>query len=164
MEKRLLVLSFAAAGLILSGASQAATTKPLEVMATVASACTLDVSKVDFGQFVGTELVANGTVIVNCNPGVAYRIGMTAGSNPDAVKNRQMSDSTGKNFLKYRLSYMDNDWGDTGMTNTTDNKHVPVNGVGIGAPDPHTVEGRIWAVSAPAPGVYSDTVMVTVAF
>lgn len=164
MEKRFLVLSFAAAGLILSGASQAATTKPMEVMATVASACTLDVSKVDFGQFVGNELAANGTVTVNCNPGVAYQIGMTAGSNPDAAKNRQMADSTGRNFLKYRLTYLEEAWGDTGMTNTTNTTHLPVKGIGLGAPDPHTVGGLIWAVNAPAPGTYSDTVMVTVAF
>ena len=164
MEKRFLVLSFAAAGLILSGASQAATTKPMEVMATVASACTLDVSKVDFGVFVGTDLPATGTVSVMCNPGLLYKIGMTAGTNPDGVKNRQMADGSGNKFLKYRLSYLGDDWGDAGMTNTTNVTHKPVTGIGTGAVDQFTVEGLIWATNAPAPGTYSDTVMVTVAF
>lgn len=162
MEKRILVLSLAAAGLILSGSSQAAVSKQLEVMATVASSCTLDVSKVDFGIFSGTELTANGEVRVNCNQNVPYVIGLDGGRNIDAAGNRTLQDGAG-NALPYRLTYLGEPWGDNGSTDP--NAARPVLGVGKGAIERFTVEGFLWVpATAPAPGVYSDIVTVTVSF
>jgi len=165
MEKRLLILSLAAAGLIVSGTSQAGSvSKPLEVMASVASTCTLDVTRVDFGQFVGEILDVAGEVRVNCNRNVPYVIAMDAGKSKDAQGNRNMKDSSG-NKLPYRLAYIGSDWGDNGLANTFTGGD-PVTAVGKGTIEKFTVEGRIYATpnGAPAPGVYNDIVTVTVAF
>jgi len=164
MEKRLLILSLAAAGLIVSGTSQANVSKPLEVMASVAATCSLDVTRIDFGQFNGDMLDATGEVRVNCNRGVPYLIAMDAGKGIDAGKNRNMKDSAG-NKLPYRLTYIGANWGDKGLANTFIDGE-PVVAVGKGAIEPFTVEGSIYATpnGAPSPGTYSDIVTVTVAF
>lgn len=162
MKKRSLALSFLTAGIAFGGASsvQAATTAPMEVMATVVSSCSVDVLPIDFGNYNGQQINTTGEITVSCNAGVPYAIALDAGLNSDGA-NRLMSDAVG-NLLPYRLTYTGADWGDTGVTDTYPGD--PVAGVGVGVPESYTVEAMVFPNQNAQPGIYTDTVTVTVAF
>lgn len=161
MEKRFLALSLLSASLALPLTSaQAASTAPMEIMATVVSTCSIEVQPIDFGVYDGMQINTTGEITVSCNAGVPYAIALDAGLHSDGA-NRLMSDSVG-NLLPYRLTYSGNDWGDTGVTDTYPGD--PVAGVGLGAPEQYTVEAMVFPNQTAAPGVYTDTVTVTVAF
>ena len=162
MEKRFLALSALSAGLAFGGATsvQAATSAPMEVMATVVSSCIVDVTPIDFGNYNGLQINTTGEISVSCNAGVPYAIALDAGLNSDGA-NRLMSDAVG-NLLPYRLTYAGADWGDTGVTDTYPGD--PVAGVGVGIPEGYTVEAMLFPNQSAQPGIYTDTVTVTVAF
>lgn len=162
MNKHVLTISLLSAGLTFGGAtsSQAATTAPMEIMATVVSSCIVDVTPIDFGNYNGMQINTTGEVNVSCNEGIPYAIALDAGLNSDGA-NRLMSDGSG-NLLPYRLTYNGSDWGDTGVTDTYPGD--PVAGVGLGAPESFTVEAMVFPNQNASPGVYADTVTVTVAF
>lgn len=162
MKKRYLALSLITAGFTLGGATstQAATTAPMEVMATVVSSCVVDVMPIDFGNYNGVQVNTTGEITVSCNAGVPYAVALDAGLHSDGA-NRLMADAVG-NLLPYRLTYEGADWGDTGVTDTYPGD--PVAGVGLGIPESYTVEAMLFPNQNAAPGVYTDTVTVTVAF
>ena len=162
MDKRFLALSLLSAGMVVSSIStaQAASTASLDVMATVVSACEIDVVPIDFGTYDGLQINTTGEVAVNCNAGVPYAVALDAGLNSDGA-NRLMSDGVG-NMLPYRLTYTGSDWGDTGVTDTFPGD--PVAGVGVGSSEAYTVEAMVFPNQTAAPGVYTDTITVTVQF
>jgi spore coat protein U-like protein len=162
MNKRFLAISCLSAGLSFGGvaSTQAATTAPMEIMATVVSACVVDVLPIDFGNYNGVQINTTGEVHVSCNEGVPYAIALDAGLNSDGA-NRLMANEQG-NLLPYRLTYNGADWGDTGVTDTYPGD--PVAGLGAGTPESFTVEAMLFPNQNASPGVYTDTVTVTVAF
>lgn len=154
-------LAVTTVGLIFSGISHAAVSKPIEIMASVASACTLDVAPLNFGTYTGAALNVNSELRVNCSRGQPYAVLMGAGKNSDPAGPRNMRDSAG-NKLPYTLTYAGRDWGDNGATSSGG---APVTGVGKGRLERYSVEGHVRVLNAaPASGVYNDTVMVTLAF
>lgn len=162
MNKQIFAISCLSAGLALGGvtSTQAANTAPMEIMATVVSSCVVDVMPIDFGNYNGVQINTTGEVNVSCNAGVPYAIALDAGLNSDGA-NRLMSDAIG-NLLPYRLTYAGADWGDTGVTDTYPGD--PVAGIGLGIPESYTVEAMVFPNQNASPGVYTDTVTVTVAF
>ncbi len=162
MEKRFLALSVLSAAMAFSVSSnvQAATSAPMEIMVTVVSSCAVEVTPIDFGNYNGAQINRTGEVTVACNDGVPYAIGLDAGLHYDQA-NRFMADGAG-NMLPYRLTYAGTDWGDIAVTDTYPGD--PVAGVGIGIPEAYTVEAMVFANQNAQPGVYTDTVTVTVAF
>ena len=162
MEKRTLALTVisAAIALSISSTANAATTAPMEIMVTVVSTCAVEVSPVDFGNYNGAQINRTGEVNVSCNAGVPYAIGLDAGLHYDQA-NRFMSDGAG-HMLPYRLTYAGSEWGDIAVTDTYPGD--PVAGVGIGLAESYTVEAMVFANQNASPGVYTDTVTVTVAF
>jgi len=162
MEKRFLALSILSAALALPVTStvNAAATAPMEIMVTVVSSCAVEVTPIDFGNYNGAQINRTGEVNVSCNDGVPYAIGLDAGLHYDQA-NRFMADGAG-NMLPYRLTYAGADWGDIAVTDTYPGD--PVAGVGIGIPEAYTVEAMVFANQNASPGVYTDTVTVTVAF
>jgi len=162
MEKRFLAISIlsAAMALPISYSAQAATSAPMEIMVTVVSSCAVEVTPIDFGNYNGAQINRTGEVSVACNDGVPYAIGLDAGLHYDQA-NRFMADGAG-NMLPYRLTYAGADWGDNTVTDTY--RADPVTGVGIGIAEAYTVEAMVWANQNASPGVYTDTVTVTVAF
>ncbi len=159
MERRL-VLPLCAAVLLPFSASAAQVSTPLEIMATVSSTCTVTSAQVDFGVYNGPRANSTGEVVVTCNDGVPFSVGLDGGLNSDGA-NRRMADSGG-NYLPYRLTYLGGEWGDDGITNSY--RGAPVQSSGTGAPEAFTVDALIFANQEVPPGVYTDTVTVTVAF
>jgi len=162
MDKRYLAISLLSAGMVISSISttQAASTASLDIMATVVSACEIDVVPINFGNYDGALINTTGEVAVNCNAGVPYAIALDAGLNSDGA-NRLMSDGVG-NMLPYRLTHTGTDWGDIGVTDTFPGDVVT--GTGVGSSEAYTVEAMVFENQTVAPGVYTDTVTVTVQF
>ena len=164
MKKRFMHLSVLSAALAVvlpfTSTVNAATTAPMEIMVTVVSSCAVEVSPIDFGNYNGAQINRTGEVNVSCNDGVPYAIGLDAGLHYDQA-NRFMADGAG-NMLPYRLTYAGTDWGDIAVTDTYPGD--PVAGVGIGLAESYTVDAMVFANQNAMPGVYTDTVTVTVAF
>lgn len=158
MRKRFFVLPFMAA-LSLPVVSSANTAQ-IEVTATVVGACAVQAIPIDFGVYSGGQIDTAGQVTVTCNAGVPFNVALDAGMNSDGA-NRMLSNGTG-GVLPYRLTYAGADWGDTGVTNTFPGDTVT--GAGIGIPETFNVDARLFGNIDAPPGVYSDTVVVTVAF
>jgi len=161
MDKRFLFLPILSVGLLLPALSNAGVVeKQMEMMVTVASSCELGVASMDFGNYAGTEMNMSGEVTVNCNDGVPYRIAMDAGLNSDTA-NRFLANDAG-NQLAYRLTYQGVDWGDLGVHDTFLNN--PVQGTGRGSVSTFTIEAMVFGQQEAPPGVYKDTVLVSIDF
>jgi len=162
MKFRLLNLSLLFAGMTLTGVAttHASTTASLDVMATVPGICSVEVSGIEFGNYEGIRVNTTGEVSVKCNNGIPYAVALDAGLNTDGA-NRFMSDGMGNN-LAYRLTYAGADWGDVGITDTFIGD--PVAGVGVGSGTSYQVDAMLFQDQTANPGVYTDTVTVTVQF
>jgi len=143
-------------------ASAATATSNFTVQVTIAASCTINsASTLDFGsQGVLTANVdQTSTLNIQCTNSTPYTIGLNAGTGSGAtVATRKMT--SGGNTVNYSLysdSARNTVWGDSVGTNT-------VAALGNGASQTYTVYGRVPAQTTPAPGIYTDTVTVTVAY
>lgn len=147
-----------AAALPLS-ATAATATGTLSVSATVLNVCTVAALPMAFGNVTpgASPADSTATITVLCTSGTPYNVLLGQGANGTAVTNRKMKDA-GTNTLNYALysnaGYTTN-WGATIGTDT-------VAGTGTGLNVTHTVYGRVAASQYVAPGVYTDTVAITV--
>lgn len=158
MDKRFFVLPFLFSLSIPAIAH--ATTAQLDISATVVSTCALGATPIDFGNYDGTQVDTSGQIAVTCNNGVPFTVALDAGMHTDGA-NRLLSNGAG-GILPYRLTYVGVDWGDAGVTDTFPGN--PVASAGTGVPEMFAVEARLFANQDAPPGVYTDTVTVTVAF
>ena len=158
MDKRFLFLPFVFS-FSLPAIAHAASAQ-LEISATVVSTCALGATPIDFGNYDGTQVDTSGQVTVACNNGVPFTVALDGGLHTDGA-NRLLANGTG-GVLPYRLTYVGVDWGDVGVTDTFPGN--PVASAGTGIPEAFTVEARLFGNQDAPPGVYTDTVTVTVAF
>jgi spore coat protein U-like protein len=145
-------------------------TNNLTVQITITASCTINASTLTFPSTAGTALTAaavtgNTTVSVTCTNTSPYSIGMGQGNNYSGGSNRMASAS---NFLPYTL-YVDvaltHPW-TTGATNssctTTNDCYL---GTGSGSAQSIPIYGQVpTTASAPVPGTYSDTVLMTITY
>lgn len=133
----------------------------LAVSATVERDCDLTVEPLDFGSrgLLDTETTSSADLTVRCTPDTAYTIALGDGQNPTGPMARRMRLAATSNYVAYGL-YKDaaasQPWGETGGNR--------VSGTGSGADQTTTVHGVVPAQAATAAGVYSDVVVVTVAY
>lgn len=145
-----------------SGAQAASTLGTLNVTASVADTCVVNVTHVAFGSYTGGVTDASGAVSVTCTNGTGYTVALDAGAGSGAtVASRKLTHaSQSDQTLSYSL-YSDalhtSVWGQSTGTNT-------VAGTGTGAAVSHTVYGRVFSSQYPKAGSYSDTVTVTVSY
>jgi spore coat protein U-like protein len=162
------VLGFAALALSPSAGSAAATlpnTANILVTATVLNACTVTAVPLVFGgytltnQQAATAESAVTTVCTNLTPVV---ISMNAGSNaPASTFNRSMVQTGGSTLLPYQIftdSGYTTVWGDGTANSTT----VKTTGTGLAVVTP--VYGQIPKNENVPAGLYTDTVVVTIAY
>ncbi|MGX5844363.1 Csu type fimbrial protein [Mesorhizobium sp. ArgA1] len=130
------------------------------VTATVAANCLVVAQNIDFGPkgVLSNNVDASGQVSVTCTPGTAYTVSLGNGLTGTSPTARLMT--LGGQVVTYGL-YRDTNrsqpWGNTIGTNT-------VAGTGTGAAQNLPVYGRVPPQTTPAPGVYTDTVVVTVTY
>ena len=167
MLKKRLIGTALAAGLVAAsavlpqaGPAEAATaTSSILVTATVLSTCTVTASPLAFGNYLGVQLDASTTLVVNCNPGTAYTVALGPGNGSGATAAaRQMQGLSGATltYALYQDASRTTVWGDTTGANT-------LAGTGGLVPTTVTVYGRIPAQAVPS-GAYTDTVAVTLAY
>ena len=158
------VAALAGLGLILGAgaASAAIDTENLQVQVTIVSECKVQSAPLlDFGSQGVLDSAQNGstTIGIQCTNTTPYTVRLDAGSGAGAtVADRLMT--LGAATVSYSL-FRDAAhmlvWGETDGTNT-------VAGTGNGAVQTLDVYGQIPAQTTPAPGLYTDTVTVTVSY
>lgn len=138
-----------------------ATEVPFDVRALYRGTCTVAATTLDFGTrgVIDAAIDAQSTVTVTCTNGAAYSVGLDGGTSA-AVDPTQRGMALGGNTVRYGL-YRDAarslPWGNTIGTNT-------VAGTGSGIGQPLTGYGRVPAQTTPPPGIYTDTIVVTVTY
>jgi len=148
--------------LLAAGSAQAATaTASFQVRITIQAACTVTgASDLDFGTVgvLGANIDVTTGLTVQCTATTPYSIGIGAGAHGGGVTTRQMSGGSGLiGYSLFRDAGRLQNWGETIGADT-------VAGIGNGAGQNHTVYGRVPPQTTPAPGLYTDTVTVTVTY
>ena len=142
-------------------AAQSATaTTTFNATATVIATCAVSATNVAFGNYSTAQLDSTGSVTATCTNGTTYTVALDVGTGSGATVGARKMTGPASQTLIYSL-YSDASrstvWGPTVGTNT-------VAGTGTGSAQALTVYGRIPALEYPAPGSYSDTITVTVAY
>jgi len=149
---------------VLSGGAYATTqTATLNVSVTAVPACAMTVTGIIFPNYYGLEVNANGDVTVTCPVSISYQIALNAGqTNPIPASIRSVSNGspTGIAYDLFQDGAYGIQWGDDFLTFMAS----PLVDTGDGNAQTHTVYGRMFGGSVPTPGVYTDTVMVTLSW
>ena len=127
---------------------------------TLQPTCSLSTTPVTFatGPSLATNVDATGAVSVTCNSGASYTVTMDGGAHGGtSAITRKMQLNAGS--IIYGL--YQNSGRTTGWYNDAPGT---VNGTGTGSAQSLPVYGRVFAQPTPAPGTYSDTVVVTLAY
>jgi len=126
---------------------------------TVVSNCNVSTTDINFGSIglLTGNTDASGSLTVQCNSTLPYAVSLSGG-NAGATDPTQRQMAGGTASIVYGL-YSDSarslPWGSTAGTNT-------VSATGTGSSQILPVYGRIGPQTAPPPGNYSDTIVVTV--
>lgn len=167
---RLLIASLSAA-LLLAAADDspgATVSTTIAVSVTLASTCTVSANPLSFGIYQPGQGNASGstTLAVRCTRGAPFSVALNAGVGGGSVTQRLMS--MGASRLQYNLyttAAHTTVWGDGTQSTAT------VSGVGrglmSGAQITQTVYGQVPDAAANvdlAPGLYTDTITVTVSY
>jgi spore coat protein U-like protein len=138
------------------------TTTTFQSQITIAASCTiLSATTLDYGTqgVLGGSVDQTSTIQVQCTNTTPYNIGLDAGVGAGATVAVRKMTNTGVtiNYSLYSNAGRTTVWGDTIATDT-------VAATGNGASQSYTVYGRVPAQTTPAPGLYTDTVTVTVTY
>ena len=153
----------AAVATCFAGAASAATaTGTIGESITITATCTVGTSTdVGFGTqgLLNSPVNTTGALSVQCTNTTPYDVGLDPGGATGAtVTTRQMSGGGATvNYALYRDSGRTQNWGDTVGTDT-------LSGTGNGAAQSITVYAKVPTQTTPAPGLYTDTVNVTVTY
>ncbi len=133
---------------------------PFHVRANVIEFCQVVATDLDFGiaGVLDNNIDATGIVRVRCTNGTNYRVGLNGGL-AGATSPDQRRMSNGPNSIRYgiyRNAARTLGWGDQ-IGNS-------VSGTGNGNFQSYTTYGRVFPQPAPPPGVYTDTIVVTVTY
>lgn len=135
-------------------------TASFTVQFTQANDCVVTAQNIDFGPrgILSANVDSAGQVNITCTPAVSYNVALGLGGTGTSPTARKMT--KGGESITYGL-YQDVNrtvpWGNTAPTNT-------VAGVGNGTAQAIPVYGRVPPQVTPSPGVYSDTIIVTVTY
>jgi spore coat protein U-like protein len=151
-------VSILTCGQILNGTTSRV---PFTVLATVPTSCTVSATNMNFGSVasLASAVNATSTVTANCTITTPYEVAFNGGvSGANDPTQRVMSN--GSYILKYGLyrnSQRTLPWGNVSGSTTAA-------GVGTGSAQQITVYGTVPQGPTPVPGVYSDTIVVTLTY
>ena len=153
-----------ALSLVSVAAVAATTTATFQVSATVAAACTVSASPMNFGSFSSLTSVVDTTtsVTVNCVSGTIWTAGINLGTGAGAsLASRKLT--SGANILNYNI------FRDAARTEVMGDFPAgggnALGGTGTGFNDVQTLYGRIPTnATTPPVGTYTDLITVTVQF
>lgn len=167
MNRSLRHLLSAAAVAVLPIAHAATANASFQVNATVVSACTVSGALLNFGNGIdplaaSLPIDASSTLSVQCTNTTPYAVSLDAGTHAGgATSFGTRAVANGVHTLGYQL-YLNAGrttvWGDgTGGSSTS-------SGTGTGSTQSLTIYGRMPSLSGAVPGVYADTVTVTITY
>jgi spore coat protein U-like protein len=143
-----------------AGLASTATTS-FQISAEVQKSCTVSAGALDFGQTanLSAPLTSTANITARCSNTTPYQIGLGLGANGGSSPASRLMRS-GASTIQYGL-YRDPGhtvpWGETPNADT-------LSATGTGSPQAVTVYGRVPAQATPPPGVYKDTVVVSVTY
>lgn len=144
-----------------SAALTSATNATFTVSATVASNCLVLAQNINFGSIgvLSANVDATGQITVTCTPTTSYTISLNGGTTGSPPASRKMSKgSETATYGLYKDAVRSQIWGDASTPGST----VPGTGTGLSQNLP--VYGRVPPQTTPSPGLYTDTVVVTVTY
>jgi spore coat protein U-like protein len=168
---RLLTAALMAASLLPPATAQAGTaTANLAVSITITASCTVNAATLTFSSTPGTSLTTTAvpgstTMQVSCTNSSPYSIGMGQGSNYSGGSNRMVSSGNYLPYVLYVDSALTHPWtaGATNSSCATANQCYL--GTGNGSQQSINIYGQVpTTATAPTPGTYSDTVLMTVTY
>jgi spore coat protein U-like protein len=151
-----------------SAAAGATATATIMVSTTVASTCTVSANPLSFGMYQPGQggMSASTTLAVRCTKGAPFSVALNAGTGGGTVAQRMMSMGASKlQYNLYTTPAHTSVWGDGTQSTAT------VSGTGRGLMSSgaitQTVYGQVPDSAANvdlAPGLYTDTITVTVSY
>jgi spore coat protein U-like protein len=141
--------------------SSHATTAPFTVTATNATICLVSAATLNFGStgVLRSSLDNTSSITVTCTNAAPYTValdgGLSGATNPAQRKMAQAAQTI--TYGLYQDAGRAVPWGDSVGVNT-------MTGTGTGLAQTLTVYGRVPAQNTPAPGTYSDTVVMTISY
>jgi spore coat protein U-like protein len=161
MRSLLAALTAALVSIFGSEAGASTATGSFNVQVAIAATCVVtSATTLDFGTqgVLSAHIDQTSTITVTCTNTTPYNIGLDKGLNGSSVTTRQMiMASTPVNYSLFSDSGRTINWGNTIGTDT-------VAATGNGSAQIYTVYGRIPPQTSPAPGIYTDTITVTVTY
>ncbi|MGJ0508500.1 MAG: Csu type fimbrial protein [Methylocystis sp.] len=132
------------------------------VSVTLLASCTVQTANLTFptSGIIKNAIDATGSMYVSCTSTTPYNVGLSAGNGAGAtVAARKMTGPGGATltYSLYRESTRGAVWGTTVGSDT-------VYGFGNGSQQSYLIYGRVPVQITPTPGLYSDTVIVTVTY
>jgi len=137
------------------------TTTSFTVTASVQPVCTVSATDLAFGDYTGPQVDGQSRISITCANTTPWNVGLNQGTFSGATVTTRRMSGPGSSALMYSL-YKDaartTNWGNTIGTDT-------VSGTGTGSTQLLNVYGRIPALqSAAVPGIYTDTILVTLTY
>lgn len=146
-----------------TAASAQTATGSFQVRITIQAECRVNAATVlDFGTagVIAANIDQQSAISVQCTNGTPYNVGLNFGTGAGgSITNRFMTGPAGATvaYNLYRDTARTLPWGNTVGTNT-------LAATGNGGVQTVPVFGRVAPQTTPAPGVYTDTVTITVTF
>lgn len=134
-------------------------TSPFTVRANVASNCLVTAQNINFGSHgvLDADIDGVGELAVTCSPRTNYSVALSNGLNGTGPENRRMVlGAQSVTYGLYRDAARSQPWGTSAGQ--------MFSGTGTGAVQNVPVYGRVSPQPSPAPGIYTDTVIVTVTY
>nr|WP_246252594.1 spore coat U domain-containing protein [Mesorhizobium camelthorni] len=125
------------------------------------TSCSVSATGVSFGTIgiLDTAVDTTGDLAVTCTSGASYTVGLNGGLANAQPTARLLADGAATiTYGLYKDSARSQPWGDETVSNGTQS------GTGSGQAQSFTIYGRIPAQMSPIPGVYGDTITVTVTY
>jgi len=158
------------AGLLCAGlgADAGTTESTLMVSATVAATCTVSSNPLTFGTYTpgGGNLNANTTLAVRCSHGAPFTVAMDAGTGGGSLLQRFLTSGAARlQYNLYTSAARTTVWGDGSVNSAV------VTGTGKGLSGSETITETVYgqlpdtlANQQLAPGLYTDTIRITVSY
>jgi spore coat protein U-like protein len=144
-----------------TSADSATASATFQVQINIQASCTVvSATAMDFGTVgvLSAAVTQTSSIAIQCTASTPYDVGLSQGLNGGSVLTRQMSGGGGQiGYSLYRDAARTLNWGETLGADT-------VSGTGNGAAQTYTVYGRVPAQTTPSPGLYTDTITVTVTY
>ncbi|MEO9336525.1 spore coat U domain-containing protein [Mesorhizobium sp. SB112] len=142
-----------------SAVTQNTTRATFITQANVKANCKVTAQNINFGPHgvLDTAVDAPGGLSLSCTAGTSYSIGLNNGQTGTAPTQRRMTlGSEAVIYGLYKDANRSQPWGNSGGTLAS--------GTGAGSAQNIPIYGRVPAQQTPSPGVYNDTVIVTVTY